>query len=185
MTPCGHDCEYGICATTKWSIRMMHTVGVTRNEQLVRVDLAHSNAAHTISLRPHLLTLAGEALSGIVLDDASLIITRDMGRAIGYDFVVEMIDRETVFYAQVANSAVFTPFTKKGDPASTNLLTMVLRHSETDGYYLDDLWPGPFRPSLPDGETPIDGASDYWAQHAYIFEDQRLKASSITRTCPY
>ena len=164
---------------------MMHTVGTTKNDLEVRVDLAHSGAAHRISQRPHLLTLAGEALSGLTVDGAHLIITQDMGRAIGYDFVIEVSEPETVFYAQLVKETAFTPLTKKGAPASTSLLTIVLRHNNEDGYHLEDVWPGPFRPPLPgDVETHVDSKA-YWTSHAYVFEDQRLKVNTITRECPY
>lgn len=164
---------------------MLHVVGVTQNGVTVSIDLGHSGAAQLISRRPHLLTLASQIVSEITLVDSHLTMTYDMGRAIGYDFIVTPAATDTVFYAQLAKENVYIPFTKKGTPASTNMLTMVLSHNKDDGYCIDDLWPGPFRPSLPgtDSETP--DSKDFWRTHAYIYEDQHLKVSSITHDCPY
>lgn len=158
---------------------------MTKNEIEVRVDLAHSGAAHRISQRPHLLTLAGEALSNLTVDGAHLVMTQDMGRPIGYDFVIEVGEPETVFYAQLVNETILTPLTKKGSPAPTNLLTIVLQHNEEDGYCLEDVWPGPFRPPLPSNLEECAESKVYWSNHAYVFEDQRIKAQTITRECPY
>lgn len=163
----------------------MHEVGVTRNGVKVNVNLTRSRAALPISQRPHLLTLVGELLSELTLDDKRLVISKDMGRPVGYDFVIEVTDPESVFYAQLAKGTIFIPFTKKGNPAPTNLLTIVIEHTEEDGYCLDDLWLGPFRPALPGDSAEADDSKTYWSEHAHIFEDQHIKASSITRDCPY
>jgi len=164
---------------------MMHVVGVTSNGITVSVDLAHSGAAQLISRRPHLLTFAGEIISGLTLVDSHLVMTYDMGRAIGYDFIVTPTATDVVFYAQLAKENIYIPFTKKGSPTSTNLLTMILCHSEADGYFLDDLWPGPFRPSLPGSASESDDSKAFWESHAYIYEDQHIKVSSVTHDCPY
>ncbi len=164
---------------------MMHTIGVTSNGITVNVDLVRSGAAQLIARRPHFLSLASEIVGKIELNDSSMTMTYNMGRPIGYDFVVEPATADIVFYAQPAKEEVYIPFTKKGTPASTNLLTMVLSHSETDGYYLDDMWTGPFRPGLPGTEAATEESIDYWKSHAYIFEDQHIKSSSITHDCPY
>ena len=108
-----------------------------------------------------------------------------MGRAIGYDFVVEVADADTLFYALIDKDTVYTPFTKKGEPTATKLLTTILRQSEAGEYLLDDLWLGPFRPSLPAGPAATEDSKAYWASHAYVFEDQHLKANSITKELPY
>lgn len=160
-------------------------VGTTSNGITVNIDLVHSGAAQLISRRPHLLTLASQIVNKITLIDSHLTMTYDMGRAIGYDFVVTPSAIDVVFYAQLAKENTYIPFTKKGTPASTNLLTMVLRHSETDGYCIEDLWPGPYRPSLPGTATETPESKPYWENHAYIYEDQHLKVSSITHDWPY
>lgn len=164
---------------------MMHLIGMTRNSVGVYVDLVNSRAAKQIAQRPHLLTLASEALGVMTLDGSRLITTHDMGRKIGYDFVVEVTDTDAVFYAQLAKETVYTTFTKKGEPSSTRLLTMVLRHSDAEGYSLDDLWPGPFRPPRPGDLEEAENSKVYWEEHAYLFEDQHLKPSSITKLRPY
>jgi len=164
---------------------MMHLIGMTRNNIEVHVDLVNSRAAKQIAQRPHLLTLASEAIGVLDIKKTHMITTHDMGRTVGYDFVVEVTDAESVFYAQLVKELIFTPFTKKGKPASTRLLTMILGYDEHDGYFLDDLWPGAFRPPVPGDTMETKSSKDYWSTHAYVFEDQHVKASSITRECPY
>lgn len=164
---------------------MMHTICTTKNGRRVSVDLVSSQAAAQISRRPHFLTYVSEALSKATLGVARQAVTHDLGRTIGYDFVVETHDSEAVFYAQITKETIYTPFTKKGEPAATSLLTMVLTYSEADGYILEDLWPGSFRPPRPGDTAATNESQEYWRSHAYIFEDQHLRASSITRECPY
>lgn len=163
----------------------MHVIGETQNGITVSIDLVHSGAAQLISRRPHLLTLAAQIIHKITLVDTHLTMTYDMGRAVGYDFIVIPAATDTVFYAQLAKESVYIPFTKKGTPASTNLLTMVLCHNDDDGYCIDDLWPGAYRPSLPGSASETPASKDYWMNHAYIYEDQHIKVSSITHDCPY
>lgn len=163
----------------------MHVVGTTKNQITVYVDLGYSSAARQISRRPYLLTIASEAISGLELDPSRLIMTYDMGRAIGYDFVVDVTDPDTLFYAQIDKDTVYTPFTKKGEPVATKLLTTILRQEEDGTYMLDNLWLGPFRPPLPGDLTEVASSKEYWAAHAYVFEDQHLKANSITKQLPY
>jgi hypothetical protein len=164
---------------------MLHQIGMTQNNIPVRVDLVNSRAAKQIAQRPHLLTLASEVVSVLSIEKSHLIATYDMGRTIGYDFVVEVTDKDTVFYAQLVKETIFTSFTKRGEPASTRLLTMLFGYDETDGFLLVDLWPGSFRPPRPGDTTETKTSKAFWSTHAYVFEDQHLRPSSITKTCPY
>lgn len=165
---------------------MGHQVGSTLDGMTVEVDLSISAAAKQISRHPHILSLASEALSKITPDGSLVTITYDMGRTIGYDFVVEVTDLESVFYAQAVKGSTFIPFTKKGSPKPTQLLTMILEYGEAYGNYsLSDIWIGPVRPPHPEESDDIDKSKTYWEKHAYVFGDQPIKVSTITRTCPY
>lgn len=165
---------------------MIHKIGNTSNGTAVGIDLIRSSISDQISRNPHLISLAREALSGMTLDKPHVVITQNMGREIGYNFVVEVANPENVFYAQIIKESTFMPFTKKGDPKSTSLLTMILDYSEAeDSYILQDIWIGPFKPPYPTQEDTTVVSKRYWEKHAHIFRDQPVKASTITRTCPY
>ncbi len=161
-------------------------VGSSKNGRIVKVDLANSSAADTISRHPHLVTLAGEALRTITLNGERSVITYDMGHTLGYDFVIEVTKPETVFYAQLVKGTTYIPFTKIDKPISTQLITMTLLYRQDEGcYYLDDICMGVFKPPLPgtNGETP--DSLPYWRTHAYIYGNQPIKVSTITRESPY
>lgn len=165
---------------------MIHKIGDTSNGRAVGIDLIRSSISNQISRNPHLISLAREALSGMALDKPHVVVTQNMGREIGYNFVVEAADPENVFYAQIIKDDTFIPFTKKGDPKSTSLLTLILDYSETNNsYILQDIWIGPFRPPYPNQADATSASKKYWEKHAHIFRDQPIKTSTLTRTCPY
>lgn len=165
---------------------MNHEIGTTRNEMVVTVNLTRSAAAVKISSNPHLLALAKEMLSNEAPRGKHKVVTRDMGRSIGYDFVIEVENPEDIFYAQLVKQTAYIPFTKKGDPESTQLLTLVLdRNSENGHYDLSDIWLGPPRPGYPGDALETEESKVYWKTHAHILGTESLRHNSVTRTCPY
>lgn len=165
---------------------MRHLVGYSRNNIPIYVDLIHSSAVKNIAREPHLLTLAKEALRRSALDGLRVILECDMGHAIGYDFVIETIDEDAVFYARLVRDTTYTRFTRKGSPLATSYLTIIMELDE-DGasYKLHDIWIGRYRPPQP-GSIEEDANSDaYWKQHAVIFQNHPVQTSTLTKTCPY
>ena len=161
-------------------------VGSSKNGHRVEVDLASSYAAEAISRHPHLVTLAGEALRTITLNGERVVVTHDMQHTIGYDFVIEAVNRDSVFYAQLAKETVYVPFTKIDKPIPTQLITMVFVRSQPDKcYYADDIYMGTPKPALPGSLNESSKSKPYWHKHAYIYGNQLIKASTITRISPY
>lgn len=164
---------------------MKHPVGKTKNGIPVYVDLIHSKAAKHISQQPHLLGLVKEVLASTNATKPSITIEQDMGRNIGYDFVVKTNDKDTVFYAQVLRSNNFMPYIKNGSPASTNYLTLILEKRKDDSYELTNAWIGRLSPPCPGSENESADSKDFWAEHAVVLGTQHLQLKTVTKECPY
>ncbi len=165
---------------------MIHLIGHTQNNIPVEVDLISSDAAKPIAQQPHLLTLAAEALQHTAPTSAQENIVHDMGRVVGYDFVIETTDADTIFYAQLTKSTVYTRFVKSNKPLATQYLTLVLQRPQEDGQYrLENVWVGSYRPAFPGSADETAESHAFWQNHAVIFEKQPIQASTLTKTWPY
>lgn len=164
---------------------MKHTVALTRNGIPVYVDLVRSQAAIHIARQPRLLGLVKEALEKISARTREISIEQDMGRTIGYNFVVETTDKDTVLYAQCVRDTTYTRFVKNGKPKLTRFLTIVLRHDEDGNYELHDTWIGRLSPPRPGSTQETEGSKEYWANHAFVLDGQPLQLSTVTKVCPY
>ncbi|HLZ15113.1 MAG TPA: hypothetical protein VKQ34_03920 [Candidatus Saccharimonadales bacterium] len=165
---------------------MKHPVGRTQNGKQVYVDLIYSDAAKHIAAQPHLLRLIAEVLPQTTLTGSSLSIECDMGRTIGYDFVVSTGETDSVFYAQLVHDNIFTRFIKNGEPLATPYLTLVLElDTKKDVYELRNAWIGRLCPPLPGSEQEIAESKAYWARHAFVLSNQPLQLRTVTKTCPY
>jgi hypothetical protein len=165
---------------------MNHLVGQTRNGAMVYVDLIHSETAKHISRQPYLLGLAREAVQQATLKGGELTLVSDMGRAIGYNFIVPTNDVSKVFYAKVIRDEVYTRFVKEGKPFSTQHLTLSLKRQEADGSYeLLGLWVGKIGPPRPGATDETAESKPFWANHAYVLDKQSLQSQTITKICPY
>lgn len=166
---------------------MTHFIGHTRNNIPVFIDLIGSAAARHVAQQPYLLTLAAEALRSATLDGRSTInLEHDMGRPIGYDFVVETTTTDVIFYAQLLRDEAYTRFVKNGKPLSTRYLTTILRADKVDAQYnLENIWMGRLTPPRPGSAKESARSKTYWSKHAYVFENQPIRSSTLTKTCPY
>ena len=164
---------------------MKHPVGSTRNGATVYVNLIGSKAAAHISQQPRLLEYVKEALAKTSVRGAETTFECDMGRAIGYNFVVATSEKDSIFYAQLAREDTFTRFVKNGEPLSTQYLTVVLSRDGTNNYELLDTWIGRISPAQPGTEKETDESKSYWETHALVLENQPLQLRTVTKTCPY
>ncbi len=164
---------------------MKHLIGQTRNGVAVRVDLIQSQAAKHISQQPHLLNLIAEALKQTTLRGADAEIEHDMGRAIGYNFVVKTTEADGVFYAQLLRDTTYTRFVKNGKPLSTQYLSMILRRNEDAEYELIDAWIGRLSPPRPGTADETAESKPYWSSHAIILGTESLQLRTVTKVCPY
>lgn len=165
---------------------MSHPIGYTKNKHPVYVDLFKSPAARQIAREPHLLTLAAELLGHTNLHNALIRLEQDMGRDVGYDFVVKTSEIDTIFYVQLTNDTVYTRFIKNGKPLVTRSVSIVLRWDQDNrSYTVDDIWIGQQRPPRPGSLDETSESKAYWKDHAFIFENQSLQSRTLTKSCPY
>lgn len=164
---------------------MKHPIGQTRNGIAVYVDLIQSQAAKHISQQPHLLGLVAEALKSTTLKGADAKIEHDMGRAIGYNFVVKTTETESVFYAQLLRDNTYTRFIKNGKPLATQHLSMILHRSENGEYELSDAWIGRLSPARPGTADETAESKPFWESHAIILGSESLQLRTVTKVCPY
>jgi hypothetical protein len=165
---------------------MVHLIGHAKNGIPVHVDLIGSSGARQIAQQPQLLTLMAEALKQTSLHGPRAVVERDMGRAIGYDFVVSTSESDTVFYCQTAQDDTYTRFIKNGKPAMTQFLTITLRRSTKSlAYDLLDVRVGRINPPRPGATDETPESRPYWANHAIVFGGQTLQPRTITKKCPY
>ncbi|HSX29471.1 MAG TPA: hypothetical protein VLE73_02830 [Candidatus Saccharimonadales bacterium] len=163
---------------------MKHHVGQTRNGITVYVDLISSRAAKHIAQQPQLLTLAKEMLGHITAKGAELNIEHDMGRVVGYSFIVATADTDTIFYACLLKDTVYTRFVKNGKPLSTPFVTVTLIQNG-DMYELTDIRIGRITPPRPGSANESTDSREYWQHHAFILDNQTLQLRTVTKTCPY
>jgi len=164
---------------------MRHLVGYAQKGTAIYVDLINSAAAKHIASEPHLLGLAAEALKNLTLKKPFISIEYDMGRDIGYDFIVETTAADNIFYAQLVRETSYTRFTKnrKARPARSLVLILHQDH-DTDVYDLQDIWIGHHIPPTPGNDQTAESKA-YWESHAVIFDKQPLQSRTITKVCPY
>jgi len=164
---------------------MKHPIGQTSNGIAVYVDLIHSKAAAHIAQHPPLLGLIKETLSQTIAHDENLNIEHDMGRMIGYNFVVKTAERDQILYAKLVRDDVYTRFVKNGKPRPSQYLTIVLHYDENGEYELLDTWIGHTHPPKPGSNNETDESRTFWANHAHILDKQSLQSHSATKECPY
>jgi hypothetical protein len=165
---------------------MKHPIGRTSNGVEVYVNLINSSAAKNIAQQPKLLGLVAEALPKITLKGTNVSVEHDVGRPVGYSFVVETNSADAVFYAQIYRKNTFTRFIKNGTPLSTKHITLVFNYNEVEeAYELLDTWLGRINPPRPGEATETPESKPYWENHAIILGNQPLQLRSVTKTCPY
>ena len=165
----------------------MHFISYTRNNVPVFIDLIRSNAAKQVAQQPYLLTLTTEVLKSITLDGrTAMSIEHDMGRPIGYDFVVATPTNDGIFYARLLRDDAYTRFIKNGKPLSTRYLTIILSIDPVGTQYnIENVWIGRLTPPRPGSAKETAKSKPYWDKHAYVFENQPIQSSTLTKTCPY
>lgn len=150
------------------------------------IDLIHSSAVKNISREPHLLTLAGDILRTKNVRGEHIILECDLGRTIGYDYVVDAEEAENIFYVRLLRDSVYTRFTRKGVPFATSYLTILLELAE-DGtsYDVQNIWIGRHRPPLPGSANETETSASFWKHHAVVFQNQPMQANTLTKAWPY
>jgi len=164
---------------------MKHPVGITANNIPVYVDLTRSQAAVHIAQQPHLLGLVKEALGRLTISDSTINVECDMGRTIGYSLVVKTTDKDAILYARLLHDDIYTRFVKNGKPVKTSYLTISLQKEDSKAYILADTWIGRSNPPRPGSPHETAESRPYWADHAFVFDNQPIQVRTVIRQCPY
>ena len=164
---------------------MQHVIGQTRNGMSVYVDLISSPSAKCVAQHPQLLVLAKEMLAQTQVRGTETVIEHDMGRLIGYDFIVATTDKDTIFYGRLLKDKVYTRFTKNGQPLTTHYLTVKLRQDGDKNYELSDIRIGHSSPPRPGSDDETNESKPYWSNHAFVLSGQLTESQTITKICPY
>lgn len=164
---------------------MKHPIAQTGSGSQVYVDLIHSPAATHIASQPRLIELVKEVLASASIKGEQTSIEHDMGRLIGYDYVVETGDSDTIVYAKLIRSTSYSRFVKNGKPKASRYLTILLIRDDDGNYSLHDTWVGRKNPPLPGSEQETDDSKLYWSSHAFVLDAHQVQSSSITKVCPY
>lgn len=165
---------------------MIHLICTTKDGTEVYANLINSTVSNTIARHPQLISLLKEALVDSKLSDPEVRLERDMGRGIGYDFIVDAPSEDTVFYAQVLGDSVYTRFVKISKPVATNFVAAVMRRT-ADGkaYELCDARIGRLVPPRPGSVNEAPSSKPFWKNHAFVQGNQVLQLRTVTKTCPY
>lgn len=165
---------------------MKHPLGSTQNGVEVYIDLIRSKAAAHISRQPHLLGLVEEVVRQATLEGAEVTIEQNMGRPIGYSFVIPTASADTIFYAQLVKETIYTRFVKNGKPQETYYFTLLLRRDDSDNSYaVEDTWIGRVNPPRPGSSNETPESRSYWDNHAFVLDNQQIQLKTITKICPY
>lgn len=164
---------------------MKHLIGQSRNGIQIYAQLIGTPAGERISRQPQLLNLAKEMFAKISLRGPDISMEYDISRPIGYDFIIETTDKDTVFYARLLKDAAYTRFVKNGKPLATRYLTVVLSKESSTAYVLSDIWIGRMRPPRPGSTNETAESKSYWSNHALVLDSQPMQPQTVTKTCPY
>ena len=165
---------------------MTHLVGKTQNNIPIYVNLIGSEAGKQIAREPYLLTLATEILRHTNLKQSVVTIEHDMGRDVGYDFIVNTTPSDVIFYAQLVQDTAYTRFTKNGEPKLTSYVSLVVRRDKAnESYTIEKLHLGRMTPPKTGSAEETTESKQYWEDHALVFRDQSHQSRSLTKTCPY
>ena len=164
---------------------MKHTIGQTQNGVFVYVDLIGSQAAKHIAQQPYLLALAKEMVGKTKVQGTKASIEHDMGRPIGYNAVIQTTEKDIVLYGRRLREDIYTRFVKNGKPATTQYLSATLQRDSDNNYELCDLWIGQLNPPRPGSENETTDSKPYWANHAFLLDNQPVQLQTVTKICPY
>lgn len=166
---------------------MLHPIITLLDGTEVYVNLINNSVvAQSIAKQPQLLGLIKDALRGREFSKPTVLIEQDMERVVGYDFVVETKEDDTIFYAMLLHETTYTRFVKNGKPLSTRYVTLQLERS-TDGltYELRSAHIGRAVPPRPGEANETAKSKAFWAGHAVVRESEVLQLKTICKDSPY
>lgn len=162
-----------------------YPIGTSANGKQVYANLTQKPLSLAVAHNPHLLSLAGKAISELSLTDQTISVECDAGRTIGYSEHLETKEKDTIFYAQTSKLPVYTRFVKQRKSEPTSTLTLQLQAEDDSTYQLTDIWIGNQYPPLPSDANATEKSREYWETHAVVYNGQSILTNSITKVCPY
>ena len=164
---------------------MKHFISKTHNGIDVYVDLISSAAANSIARQPQLITLIKEVVALHTATEATVVLEYTMGRDIGYSYIVPTSSSDAIFYARPFADPLYSRFVKRAQPRPTSHLTVELQQDQQGHYALTEVWIGKRHPPRPGSVHETADSKQFWLSHAFVLDNQRLQAKTITTTCPY
>ncbi len=162
-----------------------HQIATSANGKLVYADLTQQPLSGILGREPRLLGLIDTVLSNFNLTSDAPCIEQDMGKQIGYSSLLEITEKDVVFYAKQTRSDTYTKFVKNRQRTPTNFITICLSKDETGDYELLDVNMGKKVPAVPGTEDETANSRAYWENHAVVYDGQSIIANSLVKTSPY
>jgi len=162
-----------------------YNVGVSQNGQRVYVGIIGSAAGSYLSRQPHLVSIVKDLLLTLNLTRPKIVVSQDMGLAVGNTHIVATDIKDTIFYAHPHKKANNLRFVKNRSMESSREVSVVLEQDSDGDYELMNVWIGPLYPPFPDAEDATDDSEAYWQSHAFTAGSEPIDLQTVTTKRPY
>ncbi len=112
-------------------------------------------------------------------------IDNNMGEVVGKTDLVETDEQDEILYAMRPLRTQYSRFVKNKHSQPTNWITIDLRKSSEDEYFLYTAFVGKLTTSFPGGNYLPERSKDFWAKHALVWGAQEVIPNSVTTQCPW
>jgi len=161
------------------------TIGKTKNNKSVYVDMESSHAATHLMDTPGLAELVQEVIVELEAVQDNLCIDKDMGRVVGMSDLVKTNDNDEIMYAKRMNRNNYTRFAMHRRAVPSSFVTVVLQKDINGGYELWSAWIGPVVPQFPGDEHEVPESRPFWRQHALVWGNQAIQPGTETHEWPW
>jgi len=162
-----------------------YVMGVSRNGRQIYTNIIGSPAARYLSRQPYLVRIAKDMLVPLRLEDATVLVSHDLGHVIGNTNIVETAEKDLIYYARQPRQTYFLRFVKNRSMEPSSTLTAILRKDRDGDYELVNIWIGPKCPPFPEAADATTQSKEYWGNHALTAGSEVIDLQTQTSTCPY
>lgn len=160
-------------------------IGTTKDGHGVYVDRETSHASTHFAHHPKLISAVKEIISTLALDSDTVRIERDVGEEVGDSDCVETNEGDEIVYALRSHRTTFSRFVKNRKPIPTSWVTLDIRKSDQDTYFLYTAYVGRMVPSFPGDNFSSEQSITFWSTHALVWGPQEIIPGSETSECPW
>lgn len=160
-------------------------LGKTKNGYDVYFDAKKSHALTHFNKTPKLIEYVKKLLPTIEATEDMIRLDSDMGEIVGNTDLIETDEGDEIVYAMRPLRAQFSRFVKNKESQPTSWITIDLRKSGGDEYFLYTAFVGRLTPSFPGGSFLPERSRDFWAKHALVWGAQEIVPGSETTKCPW